>query len=98
MAETVVAVHQKYRLDILHVHYAVPHATSALLAKRIIISSGQQPPKVVTTLHGTDITLLAHDPNLFTVIKYSVERSDGVTAVSKFKKRHGQSPKDQNPN
>jgi N-acetyl-alpha-D-glucosaminyl L-malate synthase BshA len=75
-------VHERYKLDILHVHYAVPHATAALLATRILLANGQKLPKVITTLHGTDITLLAHDPNLFSVIKYSIERSDCVTAVS----------------
>jgi L-malate glycosyltransferase len=82
LAETIVMVHARYKLNVLHVHYAVPHATAALLAKRIMIADGKQPPKIITTLHGTDITLLAHDPNLFTVIKFSIERSDGVTAVS----------------
>jgi N-acetyl-alpha-D-glucosaminyl L-malate synthase BshA len=64
------------------VHYAVPHATAALLAKRIMRQNGMQAPKIITTLHGTDITLLAKDPALYEIIKYSVERSDGVTAVS----------------
>jgi L-malate glycosyltransferase len=82
LAETMAMVHQRYKLDVLHVHYAVPHATAALLARGIMRANGQTPPKVVTTLHGTDITLLANDPNLFSVIKYSIERSDGVTAVS----------------
>ena len=87
LTETIVAVHQKYHLDILHVHYAVPHATAALLAKRILLAAGEKPPKIITTLHGTDITLLANDPNLFTVIKYSIEKSNGVTAVSRNLKR-----------
>ncbi len=82
LTETILMVHQRYTLDVVHVHYAVPHATAALFAKRILATGGAVPPKIVTTLHGTDITLLAQDPNLFTVIKYSIERSDGVTAVS----------------
>lgn len=75
-------VQRKHKLDILHVHYAVPHATAALLARRIMRTYGTPRPKIVTTLHGTDITLLARDPALFSVIKYSIERSHGVTAVS----------------
>lgn len=87
LAETIITVHQKYHLDILHVHYAVPHATAALLARRILLAAGKKPPRIITTLHGTDITLLASDPNLFTVIKYSIEKSDGVTAVSRDLKK-----------
>ncbi len=77
-----VEVAQKYKLDILHVHYAVPHATAALLAKDIANKEKIQFPHVITTLHGTDITLLARDKNLMPVIKYAVEFSCGVTAVS----------------
>ncbi|MEJ0021030.1 MAG: N-acetyl-alpha-D-glucosaminyl L-malate synthase BshA [Candidatus Doudnabacteria bacterium] len=75
-------ISQKYSLDIIHAHYAIPHATAALLAKNIVRHCSQQKPKVVTTLHGTDITLLARDPNLRSIIQYSIEESDGVTAVS----------------
>ena len=83
LAVTIEEVQKKHKLDVLHVHYAVPHATAALLARRIMRQNGTPLPKIVTTLHGTDITLLAHDKNLFEVIKYSIERSHGVTAVSK---------------
>ncbi len=82
LAVCIEEVQRKYKLDILHVHYAVPHATAALLAKRIMRQNGIEAPKIITTLHGTDITLLAKDPSLFAIIKYSVERSNGVTAVS----------------
>jgi N-acetyl-alpha-D-glucosaminyl L-malate synthase BshA len=75
-------VQKKFELDILHVHYAFPHAAAALLARRIMRSNNIPLPKIVTTLHGTDITLLAKDPNLFEAIKYSIERSHGVTTVS----------------
>ena len=68
-------------LDILHVHYAIPHATSAHLAKQII---EQKDFKFVTTLHGTDITLIGSDPSYLKIVKFSIEKSDGVTAVSKY--------------
>ena len=77
-----VEVAQKYKLDVLHVHYAVPHATAGLLAKAIANEQKIKFPHLVTTLHGTDITLLARDKNLMPVIKYSIESSCGVTAVS----------------
>lgn len=87
LAEAILEVHKKHKLDVVHVHYAVPHATAALFARRLMLISGIKPPKVVTTLHGTDITLLAADPNLDTVIKFSIELSDCVTAVSESLKR-----------
>ena len=82
LAVKMVTVAQKFKLDILHVHYAVPHATAALLATDIARKQGQRTPHVVTTLHGTDISLLGRDPNLRPIIKYSIESSCGVTAVS----------------
>jgi N-acetyl-alpha-D-glucosaminyl L-malate synthase BshA len=72
------------RLDILHVHYAVPHATAAFLAKEMI--RDEHDLKVVTTLHGTDITLVGREKSFFTVTKFSIERSDAVTAVSQYLK------------
>jgi N-acetyl-alpha-D-glucosaminyl L-malate synthase BshA len=81
-------VHEKHELDIVHVHYAVPHATAALLAKDMIKQCSHcKPPKIITTLHGTDITLLAQDKSLDEVIKFSIEKSDGVTAVSENLKK-----------
>lgn len=78
-------VHEKYNLDILHVHYAVPHATAGLLAQNMIAECGRcHPPKLITTLHGTDITLLAQDPSLFEIIQFSIKKSDSVTAVSNY--------------
>ncbi len=87
LAVKMVEVSSKYKLDILHVHYAVPHATAALLAKNIANEQKIPFPDVITTLHGTDITLLAQDKNLMPVIKYSIEASCGVTAVSESLKR-----------
>ena len=83
LAVKMVEVADKHKLDILHVHYAVPHATAALLATQIARDQMQHTPHVITTLHGTDITLLARDPNLGPIIKYSIESSCGVTAVSR---------------
>ena len=83
LAVKIEQVQKKYKLNILHVHYAVPHATAALMARRIMRQNNTPLPKIVTTLHGTDITLLARDKSLFDIIKYSIERSHGVTAVSK---------------
>lgn len=71
----------QHDLDILHVHYAVPHATSAWLATQML---GDVHPKVVTTLHGTDITLVGQDPSFHTVTRFSIDRSDGLTAVSEY--------------
>ena len=68
-------------LDLLHVHYAIPHATSAILARAILRSHGIEVP-VVTTLHGTDITIVGQDPTFAPVVTYSIDASDGVTAVS----------------
>ena len=87
LAVKMVDVSKKYKLDILHVHYAVPHATAALLAKDIARSEKIPFPDVVTTLHGTDITLLARDKSVMPVIKYSIETSCGVTAVSESLKK-----------
>jgi L-malate glycosyltransferase len=70
------------RLDILHVHYAIPHATAAWLAKQML--GDDHKLQVVTTLHGTDITLVGQERSYFTVTQFSIERSDAVTAVSQF--------------
>lgn len=78
-------VSRDYRLDVLHVHYAVPHATAAILA-RAMLPSGQQ-PRVVTTLHGTDTTLLGHDAGYAPAILHALASSDAVTAVSESLKR-----------
>ena len=69
-------------LDLMHVHYAIPHAATAWLAKQML--KGQRDLKIVTTLHGTDITLVGQDPSYYTLTKFSIEQSDAVTAVSAF--------------
>ncbi len=73
------------QLDLLHVHYAIPHATSAYLAKQIL-RKNRSDIKIVTTLHGTDITLVGLEPSFLPLVKFSIEESDGVTAVSRFLK------------
>jgi N-acetyl-alpha-D-glucosaminyl L-malate synthase BshA len=70
-------------LDVMHVHYAIPHATSAVMAKQILATEGVHVP-VVTTLHGTDITLIGQDPSFAPVVTWSINESDGVTAVSNY--------------
>jgi len=79
-----VAINEK--LDLVHVHYAIPHASVAFLAKCILKSKGITMP-VITTLHGTDITLIGKDPALKSVVEFSINNSDGVTAVSSFLKK-----------
>jgi hypothetical protein len=69
-------------LDVLHVHYAVPHATAALLARSMLPADRQ--PGVVTTLHGTDTTLLGRDPGYGPAIRHALDASDAVTTVSEF--------------
>jgi N-acetyl-alpha-D-glucosaminyl L-malate synthase BshA len=69
-------------LDLMHVHYAIPHAATAWLAKQML--KDQRDLKIVTTLHGTDITLVGQDPSYFTLTKFSIEQSDAVTAVSAY--------------
>jgi len=80
LASKIVEVARFEKLDILHAHYAIPHATSAYLAKQILHDG----LKVITTLHGTDITLVGLEPSFLPVMKFSIEQSDGVTAVSRF--------------
>lgn len=73
------------KLDLIHVHYAIPHATSAYLAKQILKKNNSD-LKFITTLHGTDITLAGLEPSFLPLVKFSIEESDGVTAVSRFLK------------
>jgi N-acetyl-alpha-D-glucosaminyl L-malate synthase BshA len=79
----------EHRLDILHAHYAVPHATAAYLAQQMLGrgAGSRPPPCTVTTLHGTDITLVGSDPSYEAVVAFSIEQSDAVTAVSASLKR-----------
>lgn len=81
LASKMVSVVKNEKLDLLHVHYAIPHASAAYMAKQILKSHGINIP-VVTTLHGTDITLVGKDPSYEPVVTFSINESDGVTAVS----------------
>jgi N-acetyl-alpha-D-glucosaminyl L-malate synthase BshA len=83
LANSIVQVARESSLDIIHAHYAVPHATAAFLAAQVLSSSGAAAaPRVVTTLHGTDITLVGSDPSYSEIVAFSIEQSDRVTAVS----------------
>jgi len=84
LATRMAEVAKECQLEVLHAHYAVPHAVSAYLAKKMLRTESL---KVVTTLHGTDITLVGADKSFFQVIQFSIEESDGVTAVSQYLKR-----------
>jgi len=85
LAARMAEVAQLYDLDLLHVHYAIPHSVSALLARQMLASGprGRRLP-FVTTLHGTDITLVGLDRSYLTITRYSIEQSDGVTAISNY--------------
>jgi N-acetyl-alpha-D-glucosaminyl L-malate synthase BshA len=83
LANKIVHVARDERLDIVHAHYAIPHATAGYLARQILAAApGNGVPRVVTTLHGTDITLLGSDRSYSEIVAFSIEQSDGVTAVS----------------
>lgn len=86
LASRLVDVVQYEQLDILHVHYAIPHASAAYMAKQILASNGIHIP-VITTLHGTDITLVGKDRTYKPVVTFSINQSDGVTAVSENLKK-----------
>ncbi|MFN2427454.1 MAG: N-acetyl-alpha-D-glucosaminyl L-malate synthase BshA [Candidatus Binatia bacterium] len=81
LASRMVEVTEYEGLDVLHVHYAVPHATSAYLARQIL---GPRAPRLVTTLHGTDITLVGNDASYLPITRFSIEQSDAVTAPSNY--------------
>ncbi|GAB3174073.1 N-acetyl-alpha-D-glucosaminyl L-malate synthase BshA [Telluribacter humicola] len=85
LSSEMVHVVKYMNLDLLHVHYAIPHASSAYLAKQILAAQGIHIP-VITTLHGTDITLVGKDTSYEPVVTFSINQSDGVTAVSEFLK------------
>jgi N-acetyl-alpha-D-glucosaminyl L-malate synthase BshA len=83
LTNTIVKISRDHRLDIVHAHYAVPHATAAYLADQILSAERDaSPPRMLTTLHGTDITLVGSDPSYARVVAFSIEQSHGVTAVS----------------
>jgi N-acetyl-alpha-D-glucosaminyl L-malate synthase BshA len=79
---SIVRLSHEHPIDIIHAHYAVPHATAAYLAREMLARPPFGRPRTVTTLHGTDITLIGSDPGYESVVAFSIERSDGVTAVS----------------
>lgn len=83
LASKMVEVAKFEKLDLIHAHYAIPHATSAYLAKQVL---NDENLRIITTLHGTDITLVGLEPSFLPVMKFSIEKSDGVTAVSRFLK------------
>lgn len=83
LASHMVDIIKYQKLDLLHVHYAIPHATSAYLANQILKETGKGIP-VITTLHGTDITIVGSDPSYTPVVTFSINKSDGVTAVSDY--------------
>ncbi|MCZ7614584.1 MAG: glycosyltransferase [Ignavibacteriaceae bacterium] len=84
LASKMVEVAEFEKLDLLHVHYAIPHATSAYLAKEMM--KNNRDIKIITTLHGTDITLVGLEPSFLPLVKFSIEKSDGITTVSRFLK------------
>jgi len=84
LASKMVEVSTYEKLDLLHVHYAIPHATSAFLAREIL---GPGAPRVVTTLHGTDITVVGSDRSFLPITRFSIVKSDGVTVPSRYLKQ-----------
>lgn len=80
LAGRMAEVAECYRLDVLHVHYAIPHSIAAMLAQQMMAATRRLP--YITTLHGTDITLVGADPSYFGITKFSIEKSDGITAIS----------------
>ena len=86
LASKMVDVVKHEKLDLLHVHYAIPHASAAYMAREILKTQGIRIP-IITTLHGTDITLVGKDPSYEPVVTFSINQSDGVTAVSESLKQ-----------
>jgi N-acetyl-alpha-D-glucosaminyl L-malate synthase BshA len=87
LAARMAEVAERYQLDLLHVHYAIPHSISAMLAKQMLDArpgSRRRHVPFVTTLHGTDITLVGAEPSYFDITRFSIDQSDGVTTVSRY--------------
>ncbi len=82
LANRLVDVCRTNSVDVIHAHYAIPHAAAAYLARQILASSGQHVPRTVTTLHGTDVTILGTDPSYRETVAFCIDQSDAVTAVS----------------
>jgi len=85
LASRMAEVAECYSLDLLHVHYAIPHSISAMLAQQMLAQSRRLP--FITTLHGTDITLVGTDRSYFPITKFSMEKSDGITSISEYLRR-----------
>jgi N-acetyl-alpha-D-glucosaminyl L-malate synthase BshA len=85
LASRMAEVAEYYHLDLLHVHYAIPHSVSALLARQMLAERGKRLP-FVTTLHGTDITLVGMDRSYLPITRYAIQQSDGVTSISSYLK------------
>ena len=85
LASRMAEVAESYSLDVLHVHYAIPHSIAALLAQQMLAATERLP--FITTLHGTDITLVGMDRSYFPITKFSIEKSNGVTAISEYLRR-----------
>src|ERR1700685_353702 len=83
LATRMAEVAEFYSLNLLHVHYAIPHSVSAYLAKQMLATKGIHLP-FITTLHGTDITLVGLDRSYLPITKFGIEQSDGVTAISNY--------------
>src|SRR3954453_8491548 len=85
LATRMAEVAENYDLDLLHVHYAIPHSVSAMLARQMLAASpSKRRLPFVTTLHGTDITLVGADRSYLPITRFSIEQSDGVTSISKY--------------
>ena len=82
LANRLVQVAHAHRLDIIHAHYAIPHAAAAYLARQILAGAGGKVPRTITTLHGTDVTILGADPSYRETVAFCIDQSDAVTAVS----------------
>jgi N-acetyl-alpha-D-glucosaminyl L-malate synthase BshA len=85
LASRMAEVAEQHSLDLLHVHYAIPHSISAMLAKDMLAPVRRLP--FITTLHGTDITLVGTDRSYFPITKFSIEKSDGITSISEYLRR-----------
>jgi N-acetyl-alpha-D-glucosaminyl L-malate synthase BshA len=84
LAAKMAEVARDHQLDLFHVHYAIPHAITGFLAQQML---GARAPRLVTTLHGTDVTLVGQDRSFYEITRFGIERSQGVTAVSEFLRR-----------
>src|SRR5208283_373885 len=85
LASAMAEVGEYYSLDLLHVHYAIPHSVSAMLARQMVATRGRRLP-YVTTLHGTDITLVGLDRSYLPITRHAIQESDGVTSISEYLK------------